>query len=347
MQHPEPLLLCQFVLLTTNEAGRPTCVFRANSLNLSLRWGIPVPVSTENSYPALIFDKYVAPLEVYLPHLLATQHHPADAPPRAILPTPDTLHLFSTSDPSAALRDYNPRSRGGTSGSFSYQTSLTSLRDRTACALVMRLLSKGRSGIEAVSDAALRIGMSAPLLQRVVLEREGLTVMPTDRPRKTMRGEGLPRLSDSHEYRHMFKEVQNAVQTVRTRKVSDRGSFSIHDLHVTGEPGGYPTRCPVLGVEFAWGEPAGVSLFSPKVGRIDPRGNYTPDNVLLMSRLAKRILEGTADVKKLAALLRSYSDAPLLMDNLRQWLADKPLHPANDYIASVRRRMTTPDRRRK
>lgn len=333
MLHPDPLLLCQHVLFTTDAQGRPTCLYRNNSLNLSTLWAHPVPTSLESGSPTLVFSKYVAPLEVYLPHLLATQHHPADTPARQITPTADSLHLFSTSDPSAALRDFNPRHRGGRLGSTEYQSSLTALRNRTACALVHKFLKKDMSGMQAISTAALRIGMSAPLLQRVLYEQEGLSLIEINRPRNSRRAEHLPRLSGSHEYRYMFAEIQRAVQTVRTRKEDDLGAFSIHDLCVEGEPGGYPRHCPVTGAEFVWGEPAGASMFSPKVGRIDPRENYVPGNVLLMSKVAKRVLERTGEVKKIAAFMRENPD---MLNQLQEWLGDKPYHPANDFVAAIR-----------
>lgn len=338
MYHPDPLLLCQHVLFTTDEQGRSACLFRSNSLNLSALWGKFVPSSAEGGYPSLVFAQFVVPLEVYLPHLLATQHHPADVPPREILPTPETLHLFTTADPSAALRDYNPRNKGGRVGNADYQNSLLNLRNRTACALVHKFLSKDMSAPQAISAAALRLGMSAPLLQRVMHEHEGFTILKVERPRNSRRAETLPRLSGSHEYRQMFKEVQRAVQTVRTRKEDELGSFSIHDLHVDGEPGGYPRRCPVTGAEFVWGAPSGASMFSPKVGRINPQRNYVPGNVLLMSKLAKRVLERTGDLKTLAALLR---DGPDLLSGIRDWLSDKPHHPANDFVAAIRHHIKT------
>lgn len=339
MHHPDPLTLCQHVLLTADEQGRPACIFRSNSLNLSTLWGHPVPTSFESDYPSLVFSQLVAPLEVYLPHLLATQHHPADTPPRSIIPTPDSLHLFTSADPSAALRDYNPRHKGGCMGSNEYQNSLTSLRNRTACALVNKYLKKGMSGVNAVSTAALRMGMSAPLLQRLMYEREGLSMIKAERPRTSRRAEHLPRLSGSHEYSHLFKEVQRAVQTVRTRTGEDLGSFSIHDLHVDGEPGGYPRHCPVTGAEFVWGSPSGASMFSPKVGVVDPRQNYVPGNVLLMSKVAKRVLDRTGDPKTLAVFLRHDPD---LLNSIRDWLSDKPHHPANDFVATIRYHQSQP-----
>lgn len=333
MLHPDPLLLCQHVLFTTDAQGRPTCLFRSNSLNLSIIWACPVPTSLESGSPVLVFSKYVAPLEVYLPHLLATQHHPADTPTRQVTPTADSLHLFSTADPSAALRDFNPRHRGGRIGSADYQSSLTALRNRTACALVHKFLKKGMSGMQAISTAALRMGMSAPLLQRTLYEQEGLSLIETNRPRNSRRAENLPRLSGAHEYRYMFAEIQRAVQTVRTRKEDDLGAFSIHDLCVEGTPGGYPVLCPVTGAEFVWGEPAGASMFSPKVGRIDPNENYVPGNVLLMSKVAKRVLERTGEVKKLAAFMRAH---PEVLAGLQAWLTNKPAHPAYDFVAAIR-----------
>ena len=42
-----------------------------------------------------------------------------------------------------------------------------------------------------------------------------------------------------------------------------------------------PDRCPVLGVKF---ELRGPSAYGPSLDRIDPKGGYTPDNIVVVSR---------------------------------------------------------------
>ena len=61
--------------------------------------------------------------------------------------------------------------------------------------------------------------------------------------------------------------------------------------------------CPVLGIKLSWGCSGKRNKWnSPSIDRIDPQGNYTKDNVMIISWRANKI-KGDCSVEELEAVL--------------------------------------------
>lgn len=375
MRHPDPLHLCRHVVLYRRPDGRKQCIFRANPLNPARRWGKPVPLApAKDGPPTLVFDTFVAPLDYYLPALEDTSCIALDATAFHINPTDESI--FTTRDKTIGLRDFNPSraapgSSAGIVGSADYQDKLRDLRDRVACKLVHSLMEKGvtkplthlvhavppsdeRTWIspkQAVGEAAVRIGLSVASLYRILYEREGFTLL-SQRVRGSHRDPTLPKLSTSVDFRQFYKEVHNAIVAVRTQRVARSKvgqnipcTFSMHDLAIPSEPGGYPTVCPVTGLEFEWGVMEGASMCSPKVACIDPMKGYVTGNVMLATKIAKRILDETTSVDTAAAFL---SNKPEAIEAMEKWFKDLPfVHTAEDLLTTIKRRIKTTEAERK
>lgn len=76
-------------------------------------------------------------------------------------------------------------------------------------------------------------------------------------------------------------------------------------FELTAEDLKVPSHCPVLGIKLEWGWESGKRGYrdnSPSIDRIDPRGGYTRDNIIIVSFRANRIKNdaSVAELKKIA-----------------------------------------------
>lgn len=323
MLHPDPLYLCRHILLTRLPDGRKQCLFRRNTLNPPAAWDKSVPRLGES----LIFDKFVAPIAHYLPALEATAHYPSDHRPFDIIPS--DAHVLTLADP---LRDYNPRGSGGAGrlGNAEYQERLRTMRDTLVCNMVHNYMSKNTDDTlkprevaeRAIEQVAPRIRLSPATIWKILHKREGFTTAPERKPRAKLPEPPPFKLSTAYEYLYKYRRLCDVVQVARSNDKT-LGSFSIHHLAVQGHPGGYPTHCPVSGLELDWGGDSS-SMYAPKLalrsvllGR--PGTLPVPHDVVLVSKAAKRVLEGTGAAETIA---RFMADKPEHLLTMRQWLED-------------------------
>lgn len=315
MYYHDPIHLCR---QTFFDADRRRVIYRPNRSNYKYRWLKPVPtVIDPDEGPILIYDHGVAPLRLYLPTLLqASTEHPLNSPTADITHTPAPEHAEAL----ARLRAPQPE-----------QGPLRNLQDIAVQTLTHRLLKKVGDPHPADGDALLsvddvlrevshRIGIGIGAVLGILRRLEGFSYTPAStstsartHPANTNSGIAFSR-SDSR-----FMEVQRTLNVLRVSKLP-KSPFSIDALAEPNCPGGYPTHCPVLGVELEWGvnvgAQLGVSFFSPKIGRYDILQSYTGDNVLLMSAWARRFVEGFGSPTTLAPLLQTQPD---LIPRIRAW----------------------------
>jgi len=340
MHHPDPSYACRrFALRTLN--GKPRIVFRANPLNRRSLWGKPVPFYLDHHTadlsrpddvtpnPTLVHEDLHMPMLAYLKCFEATAHYPDDAPHRLI------SYQEDADEPSALLREYNPRARGGRFGTADYQERLKDHRNVLACEMVHRFIDlfsekdPQSAAFNAIKEVASRLGMDPVTLHKVLIDRENFTFQPPRIKRTRVQKEGGVAFSRSDDFGFMYKELHAAVQILRTSayskynkgKPTAQTAFSIDDLAVPDAPGGYATRCPVTGLELVWGESEGASMYSPKVGRRDVTRSYTSGNVLVMSRFARRLIECSGKAESLYKFMRNKMD---IAASVRAWLALYP-----------------------
>lgn len=315
MRYPEHTLFVRRILLTTGPTGKPRAVFRANPLNPRANWGKSVPylmtVGYENKPdPVLHFDKYVAPLHAYLPLLEATAHHPLDE---------NYMKIDCQVDPSdrvTALRSY-----------FDTGIHAAMLQSRNQC--IVQTFERLRSKGYVADDAVLVVSTRLEIGERVV--RDALRQAGWDVHARASKSGGTTmgprttrRLSRSYEFQKMHKEIETAARSIRAN--TPDCSFSLEDLAVDDNPGGYPTHCPVTGVELEYGITEGASMHSPKVCRIDPAQPALTGNVMVVSKLGRGIVEGTMAVERIVRFMRGRDDA---LQSVRKWAT---AHPVADPI---------------
>jgi hypothetical protein len=145
-------------------------------------------------------------------------------------------------------------------------------------------------------------------------------------PRTTGRQHSFPKSATS-EHAYKLKALKAAVQQCRTNETTT--SFILQDFYVEGEPGGFVTRCPVLGVYLAWDEPA--SYYAPRIGRRDIRTPHVSGNVMVMSMLARKLVEGKT-VNALPILLKN---RPALAEMFKEWTEKHPPVPNEKTAEAV------------
>lgn len=318
MQYPEPTLFVRRIMLSTDPKGKPRAVFRANLLNPRANWGKPVPTllsvfptNTVDAHgritgyeelpdPVLHFDKYVAPLHAYLPLLLATAHHPLDQSYMKI------GYDAAPTDKVVALREcFNT----------GVHAALLQSRNRCMAQMFERLQSKGYMADDAVTLISTRFEVGDRAVRKTLAEAGWEILSRVSKPGGTTMGPRKGhRLSRATEYRRMFKEIETAARSVRAN--TPDCSFSLEDLAVDSAPGGYPTHCPVTGVELEYGVMEGSSMYSPKVCRVDPAQPALTGNVMVVSKLGRGIVEGTMAVERIVRFMRGKAD---VMRALREW----------------------------
>lgn len=298
MRYPEHTLFVRRIALGTTTDGKPRALFRSNPLNPRANWGKPVPTLMTIGYeeqpdPVLYFDKYAAPLHAYYPLLVATAHHPLDE---------NYMKISYDADPS----DRPSRLRE----TFNTGLHAALLRGRDQCILKMflRLVEKeGYVANDALRQVSIRFEVGERALRRVladagweILGRAGKVGGTPMGPRT------VHKLSRAYEYHHLRKELETAARAIRANEPGC--SFSLEDLAVEGAPGGYPTHCPVTGVELEYGIPRGSSMRSPKVCRINPTEPALTGNVMVASKLGRGIVEGTMAVGRIVGFMRKEDD---------------------------------------
>jgi hypothetical protein len=332
MRYPDPELLARRCIILTNKRGEPYVAYRSNGLNPIEIWGKPVPYTAGIIFGIpedviLTFEDFIAPFTIYSPCLQLTSDLPIDAPSMDIKFTPATDAKVHT------LRDYG----SVVQNKALYHESMVQIRNHSIDKLFKKALKRiGKE--ETALDTLERfevVSVVAKLMcvsNAVVNKALKLPVPPkadgAPNLRTTGRQHSFPK-SISSEHAYKLKALKAAVQQCRTNMTNRGGSsFVLQDLYAVGEPGGFVTRCPVLGVDLAWDEFA--SYYAPRVGRRDTRSAFTSENVMVMSMLARKMVEGMT-VSALPVLLKS---RPALAERFKEWSAKHPPVP-NKQIAEA------------
>lgn len=332
MQHPDPETLAQRVILQRDIKGKVRAVYRHNECNPKSVWGKEVPyciadfLSTGEA-PVLVFGNYIAPVALYLCALEATQDLPISASHYQIRFVADPHERVWT------LLDKNVM------GGITNQETLRMVQRAAIVKTYERIKQEmGDAPTEAVViEVADRLCRSRPYV-RAALEKENIH-LPVQ-PKTNKRIDNKPhRFSHAHAFRNHFQTLAAIVQTCRSSVIQRRHkkgtsepcSFSLADLDDRTALGGYPIRCPVLGVELNWSED--MSWFSPRVGRYDSNGIFVSGNVVLMSKLGKRVTEGLS-VRNLEGLLKQY---PYMATAFTVWISKHPVPstPATNLLNSA------------
>ena len=129
----------------------------------------------------------------------------------------------------------------------------------------------------------------------------------------------------------IVRTTHAGVHARRKQGQEEECTFSKADLFDYRCLGGYPIRCPVLGVELNWAEGEQDSMYSPRVGRYDPAQPFKSGNVVIMSKLAKKLLEGTRGPAYKEILRKVLRDDPYAATAFTAW-ADKHLVPSTPAV---------------
>jgi len=329
MRYPDPELLARRCIIEINNRGEPHVVYRANGLNPTDIWGKPVPyimgsLGGDPEDVILTFEDYIAPFGPYSPCLQLTSDLPADTPPGEIKFTPHPNAKVHT------LRNI----RNVVLHPAEHQQTMTGMRDYSIKKLFKKAVERmglGDSASEEQVQAAVQVVAAlmcvSPALVNKVLKIP--SVPKTDgvpNPRMTGRQHSFPKSATS-EHAYKLKALKAAVQQCRTNRGDS--SFVLQDLYVEGERGGFATRCPVLGVDLAWDEPA--SYYAPRIGRRDTRTPYVSGNVTVVSMLARKMVEG----KTIVALPILLKKRPILAEMFKEWTAKHPPVPNEKITEAV------------
>ena len=333
MQCPDPELLAKRVILQRDTRGKIRAVYRHNDRNPKNVWGKEVPYyltdfMNTGTAPVLSFDNYVVPVALYLCALEATQDLPISASHYQIHfvadPHERVWTLLDKNVIGGALNQESMKSIQGTVIVKTYSRVKDEMPDAPVDAVV--------------AEVADRMCRSRTLV-RSVLGKAGVHLPEKTKSDKQTADVKPHRFSHAYSFRNHFKTLSAVVQTCRSSVIQRRHkkgtsepcSFSLADLDDRDSLGGYPVRCPVLGIDLRWDED--VSWFSPRVGRYDPKGMFLSGNVVLMSKLAKRITEGLS-VRSLETLIDQY---PYMATAFAAWVAEHPVPstPATNLINSM------------
>lgn len=338
MRHPDPNTLVQYVMLSRTPDGKPCVIFRKNERNLSTRWGKEVPYCMADflrtgKAPVLVFDNYIVPLALYVDGLEATQDWPIDTPHQ---------HLGYTPGPHERVWTLLDKTMAG---SLPAQDTLKLLQRHAT----VKTYDKAKQEMpddkleHVLTEVANRMGRTRALVRKILVEAQ--VELPVEhKPEKPKNVVKPHKFSTALSFKGHFSILTAIAQQCRVSVIQRRRkntgepepcSFSLADLYDPTALGGYPIRCPVLGVELNWEE--SMSWFAPRVGRYDPKGFCVSDNIVIMSKLAKRITEGLA-VRNLEGLLKQHpyagtaftawaSKHPVPSDQATRLLRNLPHHP--------------------
>ena len=346
MRYPDPELLARRCIILTNKHNEPYVAYRSNGLNPHDVWGKPVPYSAGIVFGIpedviLTFEDYLAPFTIYSPALQLTSDLPIDAPPADIKFTPHPDAKVHT------LRNYGQL----VEKRALYHEWMVQTRDNSIKKLykkALKRLGKSEDSLLLMEDRQIVVFTVAKLMcvsPALVSKILNLPIITQTDGGPNLRALGrqhsFPK-SISSEHAYKLKALKAAVHRCRINApgTANGAFFVLQDLYVQGEPGGFAVRCPVLGVDLAWDEPA--SLYTPRVGRRDTRIPYVSGNVLMMSMLARKMTEGITMVR-LDYLLES---RPALAERFKEWTERYPALPnektAEAVAAALRKPRSAP-----
>jgi hypothetical protein len=127
-------------------------------------------------------------------------------------------------------------------------------------------------------------------------------------------------------YRAVAKMIADA--RIKASKGGIYGGFSVLDVFpsVRGSDRFIPQICPVLRIPLTW-EGDNKLMTAPRVWRRTNTQPFGPDNVVIMSKLAAWLVEGTYALKRTNAAMDASS-----YDALREW---KKKHPQADIRSDL------------
>lgn len=345
MQYPDPQIFIRRVFLDRRTGPRPVARYRASVLNPMSCWGMPVPTfrpETESEQPGadpnlfLIFDKYIAPLRQYLNCLLATEHLPTTADPNTLtldLIDPDTLRRVES------LRSLVGPAREGGQGA-EYQKGLQSCRDKLIAQVFNRKVDKmdwagtSKNAVEKLIKEICIVTCMTPSTVSSALYAVGV-----DLTRATRMQHEPSKFSTSYEHGLKSKMLKSAIQAFRSAQpsVGQGGSFRVNDL-LTSDPGGYPLRCPVTGVELDW--TFAGSYYSPKVSKRFASDPASSQNICIMSMVGKRIITGDGSAQTIGRWFNSVREVEpfyvaKILQKVREWIQRHPDPIAADMFKEL------------
>lgn len=256
--------------------------FRSNSLNLKAVHGLPLPIMRGSEDYVMFLGKFMAKWAWYKDFLLLTQHVPPDAHQSEIpldWPQSCSLMIQGITVARAMTGKHHDAAR----------------RDMRTDAMLSRygeLEKKDWAQAAILSRIALEFDAN-PTTVKKALGAAGIKIAPPKKAAAAQDSASKLRRMDPR-----YAAVKRACNRVRSNPERMVCSFKITDLYVRGE---LPTVCPVLGIPLNYDSPN--ALASVRVGRKDVDKPATPSNVLLMSRMAQRMIEGTGDRLRLKAAM--------------------------------------------
>ena len=133
--------------------------------------------------------------------------------------------------------------------------------------------------------------------------------------------------------------LKAAIQAFRSAQpnVGQGGSFRVNDL-LTSDPGGYPLRCPVTGVELDW--TFAGSYYSPKVSKRFTSDSVSSQNVCIMSMVGKRIITGDGSAQTIGRWFNSVRGVEpfyiaKILQKVREWIQQNPDPVAIDMFKEL------------
>lgn len=275
--------------------------FRANSLNLKAVHGLPLPILHGSEDYVMFLGKFLAKWTWYKDFLLLTQHIPYNAHQSEIpLEWPPECHLMLQGI--AVAR------------SMSGAEHVLARRDMRTDAMLQRygaLEKKDWTQSAILARIALEFD-ATPATTKRLLTQSGIKFAPPKKAAAPMDSASKLRRLDAR-----YATLRRVCNRMRSNAKQIACSFKITDLYVRGE---LPTLCPVLGIPLNYDNPK--ALASVRVGRRDVSKPATAANVMLVSRIAQRMIEGTGDSLKLLAAL----DTDDLRKRWKQWTLEHTTH---------------------
>jgi hypothetical protein len=309
MRYADPLMFARRITRHRRPDGLVEAVYRSNHLNPRAIWGQPVPTAAGH---CLAFETYIAPLEAYLTVFDLTDHYPDDHPPEQITcnvsPTARVYGLLGLDEISDAK----------------HQENLRSIRDEAIVRTYKRLRDQGptttpdATRFKALNTTAARMGVSTDLVRKVLTAREiPVPIAAINMSQRAPSDREPHRFSTSHEHGLKWKTLTKIVQYRRNTSTGET-KFILADLDDENCAGGYPTHCPVTGEELDW--TTNTSWYSPNIGRYDMNKPYVSGNVVIMSKLGRKLTEGKA-ITQLPALIKTL---PEIVEHYKAWVNKNP-----------------------
>jgi hypothetical protein len=314
MQHPDPHLACRRLTVRTTPDGRPQVIYRSNALNPRAVWGQPVPAFSGDA----AFENFIVPLSIYGGVLTAAAHtYPPDTPAERI------AHNISPHDHAQVAHDHY-KAFGGAST----QEALRRARDNIIERMYTRQRDRDPSTLtpdavryRALKTTASRMCVSEDLVRKVLTERGIPVLRAVENTAQRAKGDTTPhKFSKAYEHELKWKTLETSVEECRT-DANRRGighKFVLADLHDEYAPGGYPTHCPATGEEFDW--VLRKSFHSPRIARYDRNKPFISGNIVIVSKIGRKLIEGMT-VVELPAILKTL---PEIKDHYEAWREKHP-----------------------